>query len=521
MKKGDMVNGVSHMGIRKLLGSQLDKRVFFGATVLALPFLILGGLSPTLLDRISNTALGVLTRSWSWLYLISCSAFVLICLGIAVSPLGKIRLGKDDERPEFSFLSWFAMLFSAGMGIGLVFWGGAEPMYHYMSPPTGQGGTPEAARLAFEIFFFHWGLHAWGTYVVVGLSMAYFVFRKGKPAIVSACLSSLLGKRLTDGTGGNLINILAIWATIMGVVTSLGMGALQISSGLAHSTGLPAGPDTAAVIIAVITCLFIISAITGVSKGIRILSLLNVSLMVLLLAFFFFFGPFGYLMRTFGQALADYVTGLMPLSASLVLFDNPEWTRSWTVFYWAWWVAWAPFVGAFIARISRGRTVRQFILVVMIAPPLFSYIFSVGLGGTAVWLDLFQNAPIGEAVKQSIEVALFETLHHLPFYGLLVVFTNLLIASFFITSADSATYVISRFSTGGLETRDPGARLRLIIFWGVVLGSLAVVLIYSGGLKALQTASIVGAFPFLFVMYLLLIAVIRDMIREVRTSETC
>lgn len=513
-------------GIRKLLGEELDQKVFYGATGLALPFIIMGGLFPKLLGKASDAALAIITNNWSWLYLISCSAFVVICMGIALSPLGKIRLGRDDEKPEFSYLSWFAMLFSAGMGIGLIFWGVGEPMYHFMGPPTGKGGTPESARLAFNIFFFHWGFHAWATYIVVGLPIAYFQFRKGQPATVSICLqgletpgflSKIMGPFSGPGLGANIVNILAIWATIMGVVTSLGMGALQIDSGLAHSLGIPSGPTTSALIIVVITTLFIISALTGVSKGIKILSLLNVSLMVILLLFFFVFGPFGYLVKTFFRALSDYAINLVPLSTSLELYDNPGWTKTWTVFYWAWWVAWAPFVGAFIARISRGRSIREFILVVMIAPPLFSYIFCTALGGTAIFTDMFQNGTIGEVINKSgVEVALFETLHHLPMYGLLVLFTNVLIASFFITSADSATFVISRFSTGGVKTTDPKARKRLIIFWGMVLGGLAIVLIYSGGLKALQTASIAGAFPFIFIMYLLLASVIKDMIKEVR-----
>lgn len=513
------MNATGETKIEKLLGRQIDKKVFFGAAALALPFLLLGGFSPALLGKISNAALGWLTGSWSWLYLVSCSLFVLVCLVIALSPLGRIRLGQDDEKPEFGFLSWFAMLFSAGMGIGLVFWGGAEPMYHYMSPPAGQGESAASVRLAFEIFYFHWGVHAWGTYVVVGLPMAYYMFRKKRPAVVSSCLEAVLGKRLMKGLLGNLINVLAIWATVMGVVTSLGMGALQIGSGLNHSAGIPLGAFTAAMIIVVITGLFIFSAVTGVNKGIKRLSQFNVILMVTLLLFFFLAGPFGYLVKTFFTALFDYVKDLPRLSTRLVLFDNPSWTKSWTVFYWAWWVAWAPFVGAFIARISRGRTVRQFILVVMIVPPLFSYIFSTGLGGTAVYLDFVKHLPIGEAVGKSVEVALFETLSHLPLYGLLAVLTNLLIASFFITSADSATWVISRFSTGGVEIDHPGARIRMIVFWGIVLGGLAVVLIYSGGLKALQTASIAGAFPFLFVMYFLLVAVIKDMAKEIKSKK--
>jgi glycine betaine transporter len=501
--------------LKKFLGSSLNLKIFSWVIILALPFFILGGFFPSLLGRISQAGMTYLTGSWDWFYLGSCSFFVAACLAIALSPLGRIRLGRDDEKPEYSFISWFAMLFSAGMGIGLVFWACSEPMYHLVNPPNGVPETPETARQAFEIFYFHWGLHAWATYVVVGLPMAYFSFRKGRPAVVSACLPGFLGR----GAGATVIDILAIWATIMGVVTSLGMGALQINKGLESALGLPATANHAALIIAVITCLFIISALTGVSKGIKILSLLNVSLMVLLLLFFFTCGPFTYILQTFFRALGDYLQELLPLSTSLVLFDNPQWTRNWTVFYWAWWIAWAPFVGAFIAQISRGRTIREFILVVLVVPPLFSFLFSSALGGTAVWLDLFRHVELTEVVKNSIEAVLFATLKELPFYLGMVFFTNFLISSFFITSADSATYIITLYSTGGHPADETGARHRLIIFWGLMLGGLAVVLIYSGGLKALQTASIVGAFPFIFVMYLLLVTVVRALIEDYRGSR--
>jgi glycine betaine transporter len=524
-------------GFRKLFGRELDLKVFLGSAALALPFILLGGFSPKLLENVGDAALAYLTNSWSWLYLISVSLFVLICLVVALSPLGSVKLGEDDEKPEFGRWSWFAMLFSAGMGIGLIFWSIAEPVYHFMGPPMGEGETKTSAQLAFEIFFFHWGLHAWGTYVVVGLPMAYFQFRKGdrgtisrclgplfpdraacvverQPTLISRYLAPLFGAEMIEGAGGKLVDILAIWATIMGVVTSLGLGALQITSGLGYSFGLPAGRGMTSITIAVITLMFILSALSGVKRGIKYLSLLNVALMISMLLFFISFGPTRYLLTTFGQALTDYVVELVPLSTSLTLFDNPEWTRSWTVFYWAWWIAWAPFVGAFIASISRGRTIREFVLGVMILPALFSFTFSTVLGGTAVHLELFQGVAMGETVKKSVEVALFETLHHMPYYSLLAVLANVLIASFFITSADSATYVISRFSTGGIGASDTQAGRRLIIFWGLVLGGLAIVLIYSGGLKALQTASIIGAFPFMFIMYLLLVSIVKDLLQQ-------
>lgn len=503
------------MPLRKALDARLHQKVFLASAALTLPFIAVGGLAPAFLDRATSAALAYLTGSWGWLYLVSVSLFVVAGLAVALSPLGRLRLGREGERPEFGRVSWFAMLFSAGMGIGLVFWSIAEPMFHFLTPPTGEAGTPAAARLATEIFFFHWGIHAWGTYVVVGLALAYFQFRKGRPGLISQCLVPLFGERRMAGFGGGLVDVLAIWATVMGVVTSLGLGAMQITSGLSYSAGAPSGPGVTVGVIAVITVLFIASAVSGVNRGIKYLSNLNVALMLVMLGFFLAFGPTGYLVQTFGRALGDYLRDLVPLSASTTLFSNPGWTRSWTVFYWAWWLAWAPFVGAFIARISRGRTVREFVLVVMVLPALFSFAFASALGGTALHIDLFEGGRIGELVQTNLEVALFETLHHLPDYGLLAVLANLLIASFFVTSADSATWVISSFTTRGAATVDK----RLTVFWGLTLGAVASVLVYAGGLKALQTASILGSFPFLFVMFLLVAATVREMWRETRDSS--
>ncbi|MEW6489052.1 MAG: BCCT family transporter [Thermodesulfobacteriota bacterium] len=500
------------MPLRKALDARLNQKVFLASAALTLPFVVVGGLFPPLMEKASNAALSYLTGTWGWLYLVSVSLFVVAGLAVALSPLGRVRLGRDGKRPEFSRVSWFAMLFSAGMGIGLVFWSIAEPMYHFLSPPAGEAGTPAAARLASKIFFFHWGVHAWGTYVVVGLAMAYFQFRQGRPGLISQCLVPVFGERAMAGFGGGLIDVLAIWATVMGVVTSLGLGALQITSGLSASAGTSTGPGVTVAVIAGITALFITSAVSGVERGIKYLSNLNVVLMLVLLGFFLAFGPTAYLVETFGRTLADYLRDLVPLSASTTLFGNPGWTKAWTVFYWAWWLAWAPFVGAFIARISRGRTVREFVLVVMVLPALFSFVFSSALGGTALHIDLYQGGGIGELVQSSLEGALFETLHHLPAYGLLAVLANLLITSFFVTSADSATWVISSFTTRGARTADK----RLTVFWGLTLGAVASVLVYAGGLKALQTASILGSFPFLFVMFLLVAATVREMWRETR-----
>lgn len=504
-------------------GTHIDKGILFGSSALVLPFIILGAIAPELLTRGGSTVLSWVTNTWGWLYLSSVNVFVVFGLLLAFSPFGSVRLGKDNEKPEFRRLSWFAMLFSAGMGIGLVFWSIAEPLYHFSGPPIGEPKTAESARLAFSIFFHHWGLHAWGTYVAVGLPMAYFQFRKGMPGSVSSCLLPLFRKNSIDGGGapspcahyfGKFVDILAVWATVLGVVTSLGLGALQISSGLSITFDIPDNSFTTGTVIVVITLLFVLSALSGIQRGIKLLSLTNIAIMILLFCFFLVFGPFTYITHTFFTALGDYLTGVIPLSTTLTLFDNKEWTGSWTIFYWAWWIAWAPFVGTFIANISRGRTIREFILVVMIVPALFSYLFSAALGGTAIHMQLFENIPLLDIIAESIEATLFETLRHLPFYAFTAIVANILIASFFITSADSATFVICRFSQGQNSTQESNVSQPLIIFWGVTLGGLALVLVFSGGLKALQTASIIGALPFVFVIYMLCFSLIRELIAE-------
>ena len=511
----------SGMTVNKSIWAGIDRVVFFGSIALVLPFIVFGAFYPDLLARAGSFALAWVTRVWGWLYLSSVNIFVLAGLLLACSPFGSIRLGKDDEKPEFSRLSWFAMLFSAGMGIGLVFWSIAEPLYHFSGPPTGEAGTAHAARLAFSIFFHHWGIHAWGTYVAVGLPIAYFQFRKGLPGTISSCLTPFFAggegannSSSAAGIIGNIVDILAVWATVLGVVTSLGLGALQISSGLSITFGIPSGSLTTNMVIVVITLLFVLSALSGLQRGIKFLSLGNVAIMLLLMSFFLVCGPFSYLVRTFFTALADYVNHLAPLSATFALFDNRAWTENWTIFYWAWWIAWAPFVGSFIASISKGRTIREFILMVMILPALFSFLFSSILGGTALHMQLFDHVPLVETVAKNIEATLFATLEHLPLYRLSAILTNLLIASFFITSADSATFVISRLSMAKSRLRESGSDRMLIVIWGVVLGGLALVLISSGGLKALQTASIVGALPFVLVMFFLLASLIRALIDD-------
>ncbi len=500
--------------MKRYFGKELDTVIFYFVAVLTVPFVLLGAFWPEGLAKVSSASVGFVCRAFQGTTLLGVTGFLLFCIGIAVSPLGRIRLGRDDERPEFSRFSWFSMLFAAGMGIGLIFWSVAEPVMHMSSPPIGEPNTVEAGRRGLELYFFHWGFHAWAIYAVVGMIMAYFQFRKGEDALVSRCLIPLIGRKNAEGFVGRVVDTIAIWATIFGVVTGLGIGGMQMAGGISQLFGVPSGTATTAIVIALVTIVFIISAITGVARGIKFLSQMNTVLMVVLLLFFTIFGPTAYIFKTLGLGIFDYLTDLPKLAFSTVLFDNVNWTRGWTVFYWAFWIAWAPFVGAFIARISRGRTIAEFTIGVILLPPLFSFIFSAALGGTTLYLELVEKTGIGAIVTKDVAMALFETMKYLPAFGLMTWVAMILICSFLITSCDSATYIAARFATKGRELSDKKASNRLTVAIGIILGSLTIVFNFSGGLKGLQSATIVGGIPFMFIMFLCIASFVLDLVRS-------
>ncbi len=497
--------------LHQLFGKELDLNVFYLVIALTVPFVFMGLFMPEQMAKVSNAMVGAICRTLQSTYLLGVTGFLVFCLALAFSPWGKIKLGADNETPEFSTMSWFSMLFSAGMGIGLLFWSIAEPMSHMASPPMGEAGTAAAANLAQEIYFFHWGFHAWAIYAVVGLIMGYFQFRQNRGALISGCLVPIFGEKLCNGMFGKIIDTFAVWATLFGVVTGLGTGAMQMTGGLSYLFGFANTPFAVAVVITFITICFVISAITGIGKGIRYLSLLNIVLMAILFLFFLFFGPTAFLFKNFGVTMGAYLMDLPKLSFSTVLFDNINWTRGWTVFYWAFWIAWAPFVGGFIARISRGRSIREFVFMVLISPAIFSFIFSSVLGGTGIYLDLFEGTAIG---KVALELALYETLKNMPFTTLMSIVGVLLATSFVVTSADSATYVMARLCTKGKEVSDPKASTRLIVLWGVLLGVLTIGFSFSGGLNGLKAATIIGSVPFIMIMFLCIASLIIALVKE-------
>jgi glycine betaine transporter len=396
------------------------------------------------------------------------------------------------------------MLFAAGMGIGLVFWGVAEPLSHYATTPPGLvTGTPEAANAAMRYAFFHWGLHPWAIYGVVGLAMAFFQFRRGGTALVSTATEALpwrVVRRLSP-----LFNVLAVVATAFGVAASLGMGASQINSGLNAVFGVPIGNLPKVLIIVVTTVLFITSALSGVERGIKWLSSGNLVLAGLLALAVLLLGPTISVVDTFTTTLGSYLSDLIRMSLRMTPFRESSWVGDWTIFYWAWWLSWSPFVGLFIARVSRGRTIREFLLGTVLAPTLVGFAWFSVFGGTALHMEIFDRVPLAAAVQSDVSTAIFAMFSAMPFGAVMSVVATVLVVVFFVTSGDSATLVLGMMSTGG--NPNPPARVKLA--WGVLVAAIATSLMLAGGIQALQTATIVFALPFTVVVVLMAVSVTR------------
>ncbi len=471
------------------------KNVLYISIVLTLLFVAWGAVFPGSLERVAGGALNFLTSNFGWLYLSAVFFVLIFVIGIAFSSYGKIKLGRDDEEPEFSTPAWFAMLFTTGMGIGLVFWSIAEPITHFTSPPFGAPGTPGAAELAMRYTFFHWGLHPWAIFALVGMALAYFQFRKGMPALISSVFYPVLGNRIY-GPIGQAIDILAVFATVFGLGTSLGLGTMQINTGLTLLYGIPDTNLINILIVVIITTVFTLAAVMGIEKGIKFIANNTVRLALIIMFFLLIFGPTLQIINLLTSTVGDYLQNLIYMSLWTDPIIEGGWISGWTIFYWAWWIAWGPFVGQFIARISRGRTIREFIIGALVAPTAFSFIWLAVFGGTALNLDIFADAGISAAVEENIASALFVTLGNFPLSSLMSFLAIILIAAFFITSADSGTFVVAMLTSGGEQ--EPVRKLKAA--WGILLGGVAAVLLVSGGLGALQTASIASAFPFMLVM---------------------
>jgi glycine betaine transporter len=495
--------------------TRVDPRVYYVALCISVAFVLVGVLWTDELAPVVGDVLGWIVENFGWFFVLSTVAFLIFVGFLALTRYGSVRLGKDDDRPEFRTVSWIAMMFSAGMGIGLMFYGVVEPISHLAAPPLGlaKPGTDEAARVAMEYSYFHWALHPWALYAVAGLALGYFCFRKGMPNLISTAFYPLLGERVY-GPIGTAIDVLAIFATMFGSATSLGLGALQISGGLNFLWDVESTNNVAVVIIAVLTAAFVLSAVSGVERGIQWLSNFNMSLAVLLLLFILVAGPTVFILDTLIGATGDYLGGLLGRSFRTGAFGGQEWLSSWTIFYWVWWISWAPFVGTFLARISKGRTIREFVIGVLLVPSGVSVVWFAILGGSAIDLQLSGAANLTDAVAKP-EVALFTLLEEFPISGVTSVVVIVLVAVFFVSGADAASIVMGMLSCRGIL--DPP---RLVIaLWGTLMGGVAIVLLLAGGLESLQEAAIIVGAPFTLVLIGLAVSLYRSLRAEVTALE--
>ena len=480
--------------------------VFFISGALLLIFVGFGVFFTETAQVVFPAALDFVSTQFGWFYLLAVASFVVFSIWLLTSPYGGVRLGADDERPAYSTLSWFSMLFSAGMGIGLLFYSVAEPINHYVNPPQGTGRTLESARQALATTFFHWGLHAWAIYVVMGLAIAYFSYRRQLPIALRSTLHPLLGRHVF-GWPGHLVDILAVFGTLFGLATSLGLGAMQINAGLAHLFDVPETRTVQLILIALITGAATISLITGVDKGIRRLSELNMLLALVLLLFVLFVGPTARIFDGFTDSLGRYFSDFVGRTFRLDVYGKTDWYKNNTLFYWGWWIAWAPFVGMFIARISRGRTIREFVLGVTLVPTLVTFIWMSVFGQTALHLEVVEQAGLADAVQQNVATAIFVMLQKLPLGGITALVAVMLVAVFFVTSSDSASFVVDMLTSGGIP--DPPIWQRT--FWAVSEGLVAAALLMASGkegLSALQAVVVTVGAPFSLVMIAMMVSLV-------------
>jgi glycine betaine transporter len=483
--------------------------VFIYSAIIVAIVVLIGAIFPAQFGNVTNTIKLWITDKLGWYYLILTTVIVFFCIFLIFSPIGKLKLGKPNDKPEFNSISWFAMLFSAGMGIGLVFYGAAEPMADFAAPPSASPETKAAYTEALRSTFFHWGFHAWAIYGVVALALAYAQFRKGEPGLISRTLRPLLGDKV-EGPIGTIIDVLAVFATVVGVAVSLGMGALQINGGLNYLFGVPNNVWVQAIIIVVVTILFIMSAWSGISKGIQYLSNLNISLGLILMVIVLILGPTVLILNMMTSSVGNLLNSFL-LNTFDTAAQNPqkrEWMSQWTLYYWGWWLSWSPFVGIFIARVSKGRSIREFIGGVLLVPAIVSFIWFSVFG--VLGIETGKKHP--ELFKMSAETQLFGVFNHLPIGIVLSIIALILIGSFFITSADSATFVLGmQTSYGSLEPSNV-----VKVTWGIAQSLIAFVLLFAGGgngaeaLNAIQSAAIISALPFSFVVIMMMISFYKD-----------
>lgn len=488
---------------------QVSVPVFVTSALLIVIFMIFGALFSETAGLVFNAMQSFITAKFGFMFVILMNVALVFCLYIALSGYGDIRLGHQTETPEYSFGSWIGMLFSAGIGIGLLYWGTAEPLYHFVSPPLSSPSSVQSAKDAMTISFLHWGLHAWAIYAVVALSLAYFHYRRGLPLSIRSVLFPLIGQKIY-GEWGHVVDILAVFGTMFGVVTSLGLGVMQLDTGLGQMFGIPSSLGPKIALIAGITACATVSVMAGLDKGVKFLSDITIIGTLILLGFMIIMGPTQFIFDSFVENIGNYTSNLISLGLWNEAYMDTNWQASWTIFYWAWWVSWSPFVGIFIARISRGRTLREFIFGVLFVPMLLLFLWFTTFGGVAINMELTGDFGLSTAVMADTGSAIFKFIEYYPFSQGLMVVILVMIVLWFVTSADSASLVVDMLTAGG-NTNPPKIQR---LFWVVSEGIIACILLAAGGLSALQAAAIVAGFPFAVVIFVMMYCLIRGLGRD-------
>ncbi|HCR98640.1 MAG: BCCT family transporter [Halomonas sp.] len=486
------------------------KSVFIASAVIIFSLVVVGAAFPEGFGGAAESALASVTRLFGWFYLFSVFGFVVFLFSLAFSKYGKVRLGPQDSTPNYTFFSWISMLLAAGFGVGLVFYGMAEPMSHYIEPPYGDvpAETEAAARYAIQYSYFNWGIHQWAAFSVVGLIIAYFQFRKGQAGLVSSVLSSVTAKRPRLRPYASWLDVFAVVATVMGVATSLGLGVLQMNGGLNAVFGLPENGVWQFIILLVMFCAYMASTWSGLDKGIKRLSNLNMVLCIGLMVYVLVTGPTIAILETITLGIGDYLQNFIGMSLRISPYSDNEWASSWTIFYWAWVIAWSPFVGTFIARVSRGRTIKEYVFGVLLVPPLLACLWIGVFGGAALNMELNgTDVGLAAATQENITVALFKMFELMPFSNVLSVVAMMLIFIFLVTSADSASYIVAQMTDNG--SINPPLYKRII--WGVLIAAICLTLIVAGGLSGLQSAAVLSALPFTFILYMMVIVLVREL----------
>ena len=496
---------------------RVSKPVFLTSAILILAFIIFGAFFNELASEVFGQAKAFVSMRFGWFFIMVVNLTLVMSIYLIFSRYGDIRLGHQNENPEYNLVSWIGMLFSAGIGIGLLYWGTAEPLYHFMAPPLGEPESVAAAKQAMNISFLHYGLHVWALYGMVALSLAYFHYRRGLPLAIRSTLYPLIGKKIY-GPMGHTVDTLAVFGTMFGVVTTLGLGVLQINSGLESLFGIPNNITVQIILIAFITMLAGLSLLMGLDKGIKRLSDINIFFTIVLLSFVIILGPTQFIFNSFFENIGNYLHQVIPLGLWTESYEGEaNWQSSWTVFYWAWWISWSPFVGVFVARISRGRTIREFILGVLLIPITILFLWFTAFGGSAVHMELMAavdpniaSPGLVEAVRADTGSAIFKLMESYPLTAALNGLIVVMIVLWFVTSSDSASFVIDMLTSGG-DTNPPKIQR---LFWAGTEGVIAAVLLAAGGLGALQAASIVSGLPFAVVIVIMMYSLLRGLSRD-------